>query len=372
MKSSMRLYALLLAAISPLATSGQRGDRGSGDRRRPAAFIPPASDPQSTPVVVPVANVNSQPAAVIPNPGVINPNPNIVDIQGGNGDAITTAETPTGTNTGDGGGVGGGGSCAAVSGNMNIQLSGDSVDFRFEPQAAGNPTSGNTGDCNVWTLPPGWSGRIHVGGDAAFPVSSTLYEASIQQDGTAAMDVSFVEAYSVPMVCTDNGNGYVSGCGIDLFSLGTPCPTGGSNGFCKNPQGPGGSRDSSVKWCWACSPPDPLFGPCSAAAYTFPTDDAATNGDSSLDISCVIGSSSLRTGREGDTATAGYPQPGRCEVCTDGTKRSLEDMLFGREKVSPIARTSSMLPKVRRRSVIDVPARRSHQHGTAAHGSKIR
>ncbi|KAL8749404.1 MAG: hypothetical protein Q9184_006819, partial [Pyrenodesmia sp. 2 TL-2023] len=195
-----------------------RGGRAGGGRRPPAAFHPPTSDPQTTQVAVSVASVNSKPAAATTNPNVVNPNPVIVNTEGGNGDSTSTAETPANNTGEDGGGDGGGGgSCAAVAGNMNVQLSGDSVDFRFEPPAAGNPTSGNTGDCNVWTLPPGWNGRIHVGGDAASPISSTLYEASIQQDGTAAMDVSFVEAYSVPMVCTDNGNGYVSGCGIDLF-----------------------------------------------------------------------------------------------------------------------------------------------------------
>lgn len=371
MKSFMRLCALFLAAVYPSTTSGQRGGRGSGgDRTRPTAFTLPAPNPQTTQVVVPVASVSSQPPAISPDSVVVSPSPTTDVINtpsNATGDPTTTAETPTNTNTG------GGGSCAAVSGNMNVQLSGDSVDFRFEPPAAGNPTSGNTGDCNVWTLPPGWNGRIHVGPDAGSPVSSTLYEANMQQDGTAAMDVSFVEAYSVPMVCTDNGNGYISGCGIDLFSLGTPCPTGGgSGGVCKNPQGPGGTRDSSVKRCWACSPPDPFFGPCSAAAYTFPTDDAATDGIASHDISCVIGPSSLRTGREGDTATTGYPQPGRCEVCAAGTKRSLENMLYGREEVSPVVRAPSMLPKVHRKSVIDAHRRRSHRHGIATPKGEIR
>ncbi|KAL9016100.1 MAG: hypothetical protein Q9185_006536 [Variospora sp. 1 TL-2023] len=200
---------------------------------------------------------------------------------------------------------------------MNVRVSGANVDFRFNPPVAGNPTTGTISSCPVWTFPPGWSGRVHVGGGPGAPFGSTLYEGIVRpSDGTGVMDVSFVEGFSVPMVCTDNGNGFVAGCGIDLFQEDedNPCPTGGRpGGVCANPQGPGGHRDSAVRWCEACSPPDPFFAPCAAAAIVFPTDDDGTDGISSLDITCVVGETEQRTGREGDTALTGYPQPGRCE-----------------------------------------------------------
>ncbi|KAL8737060.1 MAG: hypothetical protein Q9181_002075 [Wetmoreana brouardii] len=267
--------------------------------------------------------------------------------------------------------------CAPVQGNMNVQLSGASVDFRFDPPVAGNPTTGSTGDCPVWTFPPGWSGRVHVGGGSGAPAGGTLYEGNVAgSGGSGAMDVSFVEGFSVPMLCTDNGNGFVSGCGIDLFSQGT-CPTGGSaGGVCTNPQGPGGTRDSSVNWCEACSPPDPFFAPCAAAAFTFPTDDDANDGISSLDISCTIGPSGQRTGREGNTATTGHPEAGRCDVCAGSTKRSLEDVFFGRGLNPPTARggskplnprSPSMLPRVHRRTTVDILGKRLHRHALVAH-----
>ncbi|KAL8937223.1 MAG: hypothetical protein Q9216_004532 [Gyalolechia sp. 2 TL-2023] len=282
---------------------------------------------------------------------------------------------PLATSAQGAGGGGGGGNternCTAVQGNMNVQLSGDSVAFRFEPPAAGNPVSGMTGDCAVWTFPPGWVGRVHVGGGPGAPNGGTLYEANVAQSH-GAMDVSFVEGFSVPMFCTDNGNGFTSGCGIDLFTLDTPCPTGGSaGGVCRNPQGPSGSRDSAVRWCEACSAPDPFFGPCSAAAFTFPTDDDANDGISSHDISCVLGPSKLLTGREGDTAKTGYPQKGRCEICPS-SKRSLESILFGRGMESPAtARSPSMLPRVHVKSPVDVVGRRSRRHGMAVHDVKV-
>lgn len=268
---------------------------------------------------------------------------------------------------------------------MNVQVSGDNVDFRFEPPVAGNPTTGKTGDCPVWTFPPGSAGRVHVGGGTGAPFGSTLYEYLVRNDGTGVMDVSFVEGFSVPLLCTDNGNGFVAGCAIDLFRKssgggggGAPCPTGGrAGGVCKNPQGPGGERDSAVKWCWACSAPDPFFGPCAAAAIVFPTDDDGTDGISSLDISCKVGASSERTGREGDTAEKGYPQPGRCEVCADGSKkRSLDGGgLFGRRGLeSPVVRSSAPPPRVHRKRAVGVEnglGRRAHRHGLVAVDGKL-
>ncbi|KAL8714749.1 MAG: hypothetical protein Q9220_001262 [cf. Caloplaca sp. 1 TL-2023] len=365
MRSSFAIVASILALAYPTATFAQRGGRGGGPGRGRPANTAVVVAP-TTAIIVPTSSV------VVNNLALTNAVEDQVVNTQGNGVATTTSP-PTSESTGGGGGGNNGGGCVAVSGNMNVQVSGDNVAFRFDPPVAGNPTTGMTGDCPVWTFPPGWGGRVNVGGGDGAPFGSTLYEGNVN-GSKAAMDVSFVEGFSVPMMCTDNGNGKMSGCAIDLWKGTAPCPTGGSEGgVCKNPQGPGGTRDSAKKACWACSPPDPFFGPCSAAAFTFPTDDEANDGEASLDISCVIGASNVRTNdkREGTTATTGQAEAGRCEVCTDGTKRSLERVLFGRNQESPLARSPSTLPRTHRKSSIDLD-RRSHRHGMAAHDGKVR
>ncbi|KAL8945712.1 MAG: hypothetical protein Q9222_007787 [Ikaeria aurantiellina] len=326
MKSTSTTVASFLALAFPMVTFAQFGNhRGDGNRRRPV-FTDVVVAPTTAQVVIPTT------AAVVDdlsqNDIVLN---QVANTQGD--DLATTTTPPTTQNTGGGGGNNGGGNggdgnpnggCVAVSGNMNVQLSGDNVAFRFEPAVPGNPTTGMTGDCPVWTFPKGWEGRVHVGGGDGAPFGSTLYEGNFK-NAKPAMDVSFVEGFSVPMMCTDNGNGFMSGCSIDLWQGDAPCPTGGSaGGICKNPQGPSGARDSAKKACWACSPPDPFFGPCAAAAFTFPTDDDANDGEASLDISCAIGASNVRTkdNREGSTATTGHAEAGRCEG-TGVTARSI-------------------------------------------------
>ncbi|KAL8751347.1 MAG: hypothetical protein Q9199_006478 [Rusavskia elegans] len=354
MKSIYPFAISWLAIMYPLATSAQRGGRGGGRGR------PNSQNQNNVPVV------GSTTVAAIPPSSTTTTAPVIIPDNVGGGDQTTTALPPTNTDEGSSGKCGG-----AVEGNMNVKISGDSVSYRFEPSVAGNPATGTIGDCDVWSFPPGWNGRVHIGGGSGAPDGGTLFEGSVT-GGSGAMDVSYVEGFSVPMMCTDNTNHFVSGCGIDLFSVST-CPTGGSaGGVCKNPQGPGGDRDSAVNWCEACSPPDPFFAPCAAAAYTFPTDDDAVDGVSGLDITCVVGASGQLTGRERNTATTGNPQAGRCEVCAGSatSKRSLEDIIFGRGVQPPSARTPSMLPRAHKKSTMDILGRRSHRHGIA-HGSKV-
>ncbi|KAI4098057.1 MAG: hypothetical protein L6R37_006696 [Teloschistes peruensis] len=366
MKSSHATIALLLSFAYPLAVFGQHRHGGGGNNqfnRAPVNSVPTTTAP-------PPVNTGSGEQPVVTQAPIVtqgstgNGNGNGNNRNGnGNGNGETTTDSSGGGNTG--------GTCSAVPGNMNVQLSGANVDFRFEPPVAGNPTTGKTGDCSVWTFPSGWSGRVHVGGGSGAPFGSTLYEGNWGSNGKGAMDVSFVEGFSVPMLCTDNSNNFISGCGIDLFTTGT-CPTGGSaGGVCTNPQGPGGTRDSKDKPCEACSPPDPFFGPCSSAGFAFPTDDAANDGISGADISCSIGPSSVRTGREGNTAETGQPEAGRCEVCSGSTKRALEEVLFGRDAGPSTARSPSMLPRVHKRTALDVLGlglgKRSHRHGAVAH-----
>ncbi|KAL9598909.1 MAG: hypothetical protein Q9219_004174 [cf. Caloplaca sp. 3 TL-2023] len=373
-----------------MAINGQRQRGGGRNPWGPPPGLPsgqPTTPPTTPPTILPTVAPNTeqfpQQNTVPEQNTAVNTGPN--NGGGGNNPSATAGNgagsNPTGTapgpvNTGGGGstGGGGGGNCAAVQGNMNVEVSGANVAFRIDPPVDGTPTTGNTGDCGVWSFPPGWQGRVHVGGGSGAPDGGTLYEANVDSaGGHGAMDVSFVEGFSVPMMCTDSSNGYKSGCGIDLFTKGT-CPTGGSaGGVCKNPQGPGGDRDSANRACEACSPPDPFFGPCAAAAFTFPTDDDANDGISGLEIKCTIGPSDETTGREGDTALTGHAEAGRCSVCSGSTKRDLEKVLFSRKAESPvIARSPSMLPRVHKKLTIDGLGRRSHRHGIIAHDGKAR
>ncbi|KAL8799587.1 MAG: hypothetical protein Q9223_007586 [Gallowayella weberi] len=363
MRSISTISLLGLTIIYPLTVSAQRGggNRFGGNRGTRA---PPG--------------VQTTTFENVPQPIVTPPSVTTTLQDDGTGDDLTTSTTTsnrpaTTTNAGStGGGTTGGntggttssGECGgAVQGNMNVKISGASVSYRLEPPVPGNPTTGTIGDCDTWSFPVGWNGRVHIGGGSGAPDGGTLFEGNNIDGSTGAMDVSFVEGFSVPMLCTDTSNNFVSGCGLDLFSLAS-CPTGGSaGGVCKNPQGPGGTRDSKDKPCEACSPPDPFFAPCSAAAYTFPTDDAAVDGKGGLDISCVVGPGGGTPARAGSTAQTGNPQSGRCEVCPGSVKRSLEDVLFGRGVV-PMARSPSMLPRVHRKSV----GLGAHRHGIA-HGS---
>ncbi|KAL8683675.1 MAG: hypothetical protein Q9224_006665 [Gallowayella concinna] len=361
MRSTSTISILCLAIIYPLAVSAQRGgNRGGGGNRGnwrnpDPVVVDPVVQPAATPPSVTTTGSGNQQTASPPAP------PANADTTGGD----TTGGDTTGGTTSSGG-CGG-----AVQGNMNVKISGDSVSYRLEPPVPGNPTTGNIGDCDTWSFPVGWNGRVHIGGGSGAPNGGTLFEGNTISATTGAMDVSFVEGFSVPMLCTDNSNNFVSGCGLDLFSLGS-CPTGGSaGGVCKNPQGPGGTRDSKDNACEACSPPDPFFAPCSAAAYTFPTDDAAVDGQGGLDISCVVGAGGGTPSRAGSTSQTGNPQAGRCEVCAGSVKRSLEDVLFGRGVEPPMARSPSMLPRVHKKSVGDVLGKRAHHHGIA-HGSNVR
>ncbi|KAL8774844.1 MAG: hypothetical protein Q9209_000783 [Squamulea sp. 1 TL-2023] len=382
MKLNYTIAISWLAIIHPLTALAQRGNRrGGGNRKdRPAWANPPVFRP--TPVVpIPLSSVlidtQTQATAVV-NTQDSDETTQLQDpttsTRSGGGGQTTAAAPPINT---DGGTTGGSGQCGgAVSGNMNVQISGDSVTYRFEPPVPGNPTTGIIGDCEVWSFPPGWGGRVHIGGGSGAPDGGTLYEGNVAAaGGSGAMDVSYVEGYSVPMICTDNSNGFVSGCGIELFDLNS-CPTGGSaGGVCRNPQGPGGTRDSKNKWCEACSPPHAFFAPCAAAAYTFPTDDDAADGISGLNITCVVGASRNTPKRAGSTAATGNPNPGYCQVCPGSVtaRRSLEDVVFGRGVQPQVARSPTILPRAHKTSLSlgDISGKRSHRH-RIAHGSKAR
>ena len=230
---------------------------------------------------------------------------------------------------------------------MEIEWSGDTVSYSW------SGGSGTTTGC--LSLGSNFEGQVAVGGSGG-----TIFEGN----PSGYFDVSFILGWSVPMVCSNGGA--KTGCSIDLSSEHS-CPDQ-QGSICKNPTGPGGSHDpgsyngcaSCTPWCYACSAPDPFFQPCSGAAYTYPYDDGATVGPASGAIQCCIGTGCGSTGREGSTA-GGHPEPtrnpGPCELCSGGSKRSVEeelDEVFKRAEKEMPAMSPSLLPRRHKRS--------SHRH----------
>ena len=93
------------------------------------------------------------------------------------------------------------------------------------------------------------------------------------------VDVSYVDGYSVPIVCSCGGRP-VTGCNLELFELST-CPSLQGN-TCINMV----SRYSDM------GPASPFFKFCEGAAYTFPKDDRSDLGcRQNRVIDCCVGTS---------------------------------------------------------------------------------
>jgi hypothetical protein len=259
-----------------------------------------------------------------------------------------------------GGGEGGFSEGTCTGAGTNIFWTGDEVNYTVTLGASKGVTGTTKGCLNLGE--PG--SNVDIAG-----IGGTLFEGN-WQGGENWFDISFIPGFTVPVVCKAHGK--KSGCSIDLFSQGTPCPSGGDGKICKNPIGAGGSKDPGgysgsmgEPWCWACSAPDPFFQPCAAAGYTFPLDDDATqnapmkHGDPT--ITCCVGTSCGHTGREGNTAKTGHPQPQRpCTVCSNNqaSKRGLEAVIGQPQPMTP-----SLLPRKHKRH--------QHQHRhAAAHEAK--
>ena len=145
------------------------------------------------------------------------------------------------------------------------------------PSVIGDPSAALFPEASLtqYTFPTGWAGRIYVGPNTN-PNGSKI-EGSFT--GPPDIDVSYVDGYSVPITCSSDGVP-VSGCNIDLFNQQeVSCITQIAGPVCLNsaqniPQGPA----------------PPFFAACAGAAYTYPKDDGANQGNlqSNL-VSCCIG-----------------------------------------------------------------------------------
>ena len=141
-----------------------------------------------------------------------------------------------------------------------------------------NPQPTSISSSVKYTFPLGWAGRISVGkqlGD-----SNSLIEASYSGYGFNAVDVSYVDGYSVPITCAADGS-TVTGCNIELFNQGIQCDQPLDHEACPN----------SARFNDDGPAPD-FFQACQGAAYTYPNDNTATDGAiSGKLISCCIGTS---------------------------------------------------------------------------------
>lgn len=98
--------------------------------------------------------------------------------------------------------------------------------------------------------------------------------------GNNAYDVSYIQGYSVPIVCScsDNLN---AGCNIPLFWGKAKCPELGPGNTCLNPL-----RDSAQGRGTAGHP---FFDPCQGAAMIYPNDYDGVKNCPVNEISCCVG-----------------------------------------------------------------------------------
>ena len=147
------------------------------------------------------------------------------------------------------------------------------------PSAVGAPEPAPLGTSTQVVLPTNWAGRIVVGKTTDSAGSKIEGSTTVWND----IDVSYVDGYSVPIVCS-NATAPVTGCNINLWDVSGPCNnTVGDDAVCLNPmQGvPNGPADS-----W--------FLPCQGVAYTFPNDNVANDGNTGTpDVSCCIGTGAM-------------------------------------------------------------------------------
>ena len=196
----------------------------------------------------------------------------------------STTPTPTPTQApissgGGGSGIGGGAQTFSIVNSYSVALS-----LAFDSNAGGPdpvggkiaPTTIGAGSTTFYSFPTGWAGRILVG-KTTDPANSKI-EGSIT--GAADMDVSYVDGYSVPIVCTSAGK--VSGCNTELFGLnGNTCNQNvdiSDFEICPNP-----ARSMND------GPADPFFAPCQGKAYTYPNDNDANYSNVDAITNCCIG-----------------------------------------------------------------------------------
>jgi len=192
--------------------------------------------------------------------------------------ASATTQAPTGTG-GNGGGNGGGAMTISIVNSYSVALSLAFGSNAGAPAPIGNPTATTIGQgaTTFFSFPTQWAGRIYVG--KKFESEGSKIEGSVT--GPPDMDASYVDGYTVPIICHSAGK--TSGCTTELF---------GYNGnYCNQ-------ADHSLSNFQICLNPkknndngaaDPFFAPCAHQAYTYPSDNAANQGNVGATTNCCIG-----------------------------------------------------------------------------------
>ena len=270
------------------------------------------------------------------------------------------AATSQSSSGGSGGGGGGFESGTCTGDGMNIFWTGDEVDYSVMELGTVNvQKTGTTKGClNLGDF----HSNMYIGG-----MNGTFFEGNWNAAGPIPLtyfDISYIPGFSVPVLCKSSKG--MSGCSIDLHAQGNKCPIPGGDKLCNNPTGIFGDKQpgapntedpSAIPWCYACAAPDPFFQPCAGSAYTFPNDDDATiTAFPEETITCCVGTSCGKTGREGKTkgGTAGVVRSPMCNACP-GNLESKRDV---KAIMQQEPQTPSLLPRKHKRH--------QHQHRHAA------
>ena len=284
----------------------------------PSATVPSASGPPGTPTHVPQNSLAHESAEGQTLTAATKPPT-----------AVTPAPPPPA-------GLGNGVMTIVIQNNWPSPLSVSYMDNAGSPGALGDPQEGPLGTAATVVYPTGWAGRIYIG--------KTINSADSKIEGSTTgandIDVSYVDGYSVPITCSAKGEP-VTGCNIDLWSVSGPCADGvGENDVCLNPM-QGVADGPSVPW----------FLPCQGAAYTFPNDNIANNGNTGTpDISCCVG-----TAEQG--CTDAPERQGKGNNQASKKKRSLAEVLKERAPNAP-----SLLPHTHTHLRRHAPKARAHGH----------
>ncbi len=137
------------------------------------------------------------------------------------------------------------------------------------------------GSKTMGVYPTGWAGRIAIGRDPDPGVINrgSLIEASFI-GGVSSYDVSYVQGYSVPIVCSCKGV-FNTGCNIPLFWHKEKCPKMGPGNVCYNPlRNSGQGRGTRAQ---------AFFEPCQGGAMAYPNDYDSIVSCTENQISCCVG-----------------------------------------------------------------------------------
>lgn len=212
------------------------------------------------------------------------------------------------------------------------------VDFAIRPPGAhgdpkpvAKPLNGITKDSCICVE----SGNPRVNIGTSNPDDhTTLIETNNAELGW--YDVSYVEGYTLPVVCwaTHEGTKTMSGYNKDLFENGEQCDgmstieqsSGETVKLCPNPGYAKCAKNENS--CWRCTNPSRFFAEAAGAAYTYPLDDesCASNPEASgkyrspmangKDIQCCVGTQCP----ENTFSTGGMSSWGNCNGRTHGSQ----------------------------------------------------